>query len=166
MSTIQNSKIYRYFVILMTTVFLLLVTFMAASAKAQDHEGLEMPYHLSLVLADTHVGGEGNNGTLGIDIEYRVNQLLGIGAVFEYAWGELDATTVLAVADIHLIEGWVMQVGPGFERRHGEDVFVSRVGLLYEFEWEHYTFSPQLHWDYHNGEENAIVAGFAVGFSF
>jgi len=166
MLAIQISRTYRNPVAAMAAGFLLLMNFMSTSAMAEEHEGLELPYHLSIVLADTHVDGEGNNPTVGIDIEYRVNDLLGIGAVVEYAWGELDSTTVLAVADIHLIDGWVMQIGPGFERRHGEDVFVSRVGLLYEFEWEHYTFSPQLHWDYHEGEENAIVAGFAIGFSF
>lgn len=145
---------------------MLLATFMSTNALAESEEGLHMPYHLSLFLGDTHIDGEGDNSTIGIDAEYRVNHLLGVGSVIEYAGGELDATTLLAVADIHLHEGWVMQLGPGIERRHGEEVFVSRVGFLYEFELNHYTFSPQLHWDYHNGEENAFVAGFAVGFSF
>lgn len=144
----------------------LLATFFSANLMAESEEGLHMPYHLSLFLGDTHIDGEGDNSTIGIDIEYRVNQLLGIGSVVEYAGGELDATTALAVADIHLHEGWVMQLGPGIERRHSEEVFVSRVGFLYEFELDNYTISPQLHWDYHNGEENAFVAGFAFGFSF
>ena len=145
---------------------LLLTSITSAQAATEEHAGLHLPYHLSVVLADTHINGEGNNPTVGIDIEYRASQLLGLGAVLEYAWGELDATTVLAVADIHLHDGWVVQVGPGFERRGGEDVFVSRVGLLYEFEWDNLTLSPQLHWDYHDGEEDAVVAGFAFGFSF
>jgi len=163
---IETAGSRRDFVAKLTGVILLLVILISGTVKAENHESFDMPYHLSAVIADTNVSGEGENATLGIDIEYRVNQLLGLGAVFEYAWGELDATTVLAVADIHLVEGWVMQVGPGVEHRHSEEVFVSRVGLLYEFEWDHYTFSPQLHWDFHDGEENAVVAGFAVGFSF
>ena len=59
-----------------------------------------------------------------------------------------------------------MQVGPGFERRHDEEVFVARVGVLYEFEVDRFTLSPQLHWDYHNDEPNTVVAGVAFGFSF
>lgn len=145
---------------------LLLATIMSTKAMAESEEGLHMPYHLSVFLGDTHIDGEGDNPTIGIDFEYRVNQLLGLGTVVEYAGGELHATTALAVADIHLHDGWVMQLGPGLEHRHHEEVFVSRVGFLYEFEMNHYTFSPQLHWDYHDGEENAVVAGFAVGFSF
>ncbi len=147
--------------------FLLLLGFApSVQAEEENHISPHGPYHLSVVLADTHIDGEGNNPTIGIDFEYRMNQLLGLGSVIEYAWGELDASTFLAVADIHLHEGWVIQVGPGFEHREGEDVFVSRAGLLYEFEWENFTLSPQLHWDYHQHEESAVVAGFALGFSF
>ena len=148
------------------SIGVLLGSIQLVHATEENHVSPHGPYHLSVVLADTHVDGEGSNATVGIDFEYRMSQLLGIGAVVEYAWGELDATTVLAVADIHLHDGWVMQVGPGFERRHGEDILVSRVGFLYEFEWKNFTLSPQLHWDYHRDEENAVVAGFALGFSF
>ena len=81
-------------------------------------------------------------------------------------FGEIDATTLLTVADVHFQNGLIIQVGPGFERKGDHDVFVGRVGTLYEFEVENYTVSPQLHWDYHDGEANAIVAGIAFGFSF
>jgi hypothetical protein len=122
--------------------------------------------HLSVLLANTHVTEEGNNATVGIDYEYRVNKLLGVGAIIERAYGELNATTVLAVADIHFHNGLIMQVGPGVELAEDENVFVSRVGILYEYEIEHYTISPQLHWDYHHDESNAVIAGLALGFSF
>jgi len=124
------------------------------------------PHHLSILLADTRIDGEGNNSTLGIDYEYRVSPLIGLGAVIEHAYGGLDATTLLAVADIHIYEGFTMQVGPGFEHRKSENVFVARAGILYEFEYENFTMSPQLHWDFHQGEASAMVAGFAIGFSF
>ena len=90
-----------------------------ASANAQHEvEGKEAhipngPHHLSILLADTRIDGEGDNSTLGIDYEYRVSPLIGLGAVIEHAYGELDATTLLAVADIHIYEGFTMQVGPG-----------------------------------------------------
>jgi len=124
------------------------------------------PHHISVLFADTHASGEGDNFTLGLDYEYRVNELLGLGAVIERAYGELDSTTLLAVADIHFDNGFIMQVGPGIERKDHENVFVSRVGVLYEFEMDAFTLSPQLHWDYHDGEKNTIVAGVALGFAF
>lgn len=143
-----------------------------SSVMAQHESAIEEihiphgPHHLSVLLADTHASGEGNNSTLGIDYEYRISPLLGVGVVLEHAYGELDATTALAVADVHIYNGFIMQLGPGFEHRESENVFVARVGVLYEFEYENFTLSPQLHWDYHNGEANALVAGFALGFSF
>ena len=128
--------------------------------------GVHGPHHLSVLMANTHSSGEGNNPTIGLDYEYRVNALLGVGAVLERAYGTLDATTMLAVADIHCRNGLIMQVGPGFERNSHDTIFVARLGILYEFEMGRYTLSPQLHWDYHEGEANTIVAGVALGFSF
>jgi hypothetical protein len=101
-----------------------------------------------------------------LDYEYRVNDLLGLGAVVEYAGGEIDAWSFLAVADIHLYKGLIAQVGPGFETTSEEDVFITRFGMLYEFEYEHLTISPQLHYDIHDGAEDGIVFGLAFGFAF
>lgn len=151
-------------------VFCLFGLMSTALAQSAEHNELghtpHGPNHLSLLLADTHVDGEGNNGTLGVDYEYRVSPLLGLGTVIEHASGDLEATTLLAVADVHLYQGFIMQIGPGFEHRDNENVSVARAGFLYEFEYQNFTLSPQLHWDYHNGETNAFVAGIAVGFSF
>lgn len=149
----------------------LLFSLMVSSGAVAQHgdnqsESSHGPHHLSVLVGDTYVSGEGNNLTIGIDYEYKVSDFLGLGAVVERAQGELDATTVLAVADLHLESGIIVQVGPGFERRHSEEVFVGRVGVLYEFEIERFTLSPQLHWDFHDGEHNAFVAGIAFGFSF
>ena len=85
----------------------------------------------------------------------------------EYASGDIDAWSVLAVADVHLYDGFVMQIGPGVEIAPDEEVFITRVGLLYEFEFESgFTLSPQLHYDVHAGADNAVVFGLAFGRSF
>ncbi len=139
----------------------------AEGEHEHGHEiGFHAPHHLSVLSADTHIRGIGDYTTLGIDYEYRVSNLLGVGFVLEHAFGELDATTAIAVADIHLDSGLILQLGPGYEHVEGENVFVTRLGMLYEFEFDGFTLSPQLHWDYHDGHENALVAGIALGFSF
>ena len=46
------------------------------------------------------------------------------------------------------------------------EFFVSRLGALYEFRYSGYTFSPQFHFDYHEGVGSSKVAGLAVGFDF
>lgn len=135
-------------------------------AMPASTEGFHAPHHLSLLAADTHMRGHGDYSTLGLDYEYRVSQLLGLGVVLEHAYDGLDATTALAVADVHLYKGLAMQLGPGVEIAHKHSIFVSRVGLLYEFEFDSFTLSPQMHWDYHEHHENALVAGIAMGLSF
>ncbi|MCG8414312.1 MAG: hypothetical protein MI746_08850 [Pseudomonadales bacterium] len=149
-------------------LFILPLFLISNTGSAQEsHNFFEAPHHLSVLLGDTHIDGEGDNATIGIDYEYRISELTGLGFVLEHAFGDLEATTLLAVADIHLHEGWVMQIGPGYEWEEEEDTFVGRIGILYEFEWENgFTLSPQLHWDYHDGSHNAFVAGFALGFAF
>lgn len=157
----------RYLVQLLISFLLVPPVFAEQSEFSSEPEyAIHGRHHLSVLLADTHLSDEGNNFTIGLDYEYRVNELLGVGTVIERAYGELDATTLLAVADIHFQNGLIMQVGPGFERKDDDNVFVSRIGVLYEFEVKNYTLSPQLHWDYHEDEANAIVAGLALGFSF
>ncbi len=124
------------------------------------------PHHLSLLLAGTDVSSEDPAFTIGGDYEYRLNDLIGVGAVIEHAFGELEATSVLAVVDIHIFRGLALQVGPGYEFSEKHDVFIGRVGALYEFEFGQYTLSPQLHYDIHDGVENAVVFGLAIGTYF
>jgi hypothetical protein len=59
-----------------------------------------------------------------------------------------------------------MQLGPGFEWMEHESFAVVRVGMLYKFEFQQFTLSPRLHWDFHHGHANAVVAGLALGFAF
>ena len=149
---------------------LLALTLPGAPALASGEMWKSHPQHLSLVVAASD-DREETAATLGLDYEYRANALLGVGFVAEYAFEEIDATTLLAVVDIHLWRGLVIQTGPGVEFVHGggeedaEQEFAFRVGALYEIEQGHFPFSPQLHYDYTTGADS-IVFGGAFGFGF
>lgn len=127
----------------------------------------QKPHHLSVITGGSHIDAREETAfTLGIDYEYRVNQLIGVGAVVEYAFGELNATTLLAVADIHLWRGLALQVGPGVEFADDEVFAVGRIGALYEIVLANeFTISPQLHYDVSSGEDT-IVFGVAFGKAF
>ncbi|MEM7232851.1 MAG: hypothetical protein AAF517_11775 [Planctomycetota bacterium] len=126
---------------------------------------MEKPHHLSVVIAGTREDDE-DAFTLGFDYEYRVNELLGVGAVAEHAFEPVKATTLLAVADIHIWRGFAIQTGPGAfvgrERTH----FVYRLGGLYEFDFDEFTFSPQIHYDFTETAPDGLVYAVAVGFAF
>lgn len=138
----------------------------ASTANEEHHHWQQSPHHLSLLVATTNTDEHGDAFTLGVDYEYRVNDFLGIGLVAEYAFGDIEAFTYLAVADLHITNNFIAQVGPGVEFFDGEEIPVARVGLLYEFELSGFTLSPQLHYDYHHDHDDAIVAGLAFGIAF
>ncbi|MEL7535746.1 MAG: hypothetical protein AAFZ58_03785 [Pseudomonadota bacterium] len=137
-------------------------------AYAAENEHSETPHHLSALFAATD-NTEDTAFTLGVDYEYRISQFLGIGAVAEHAFADVDATTVLVVADLHFGEHLAIQTGPGLEwideESGSEREFVYRVGALYEVEMGSFTFSPQLHVDF-TANDDSVVAGVAFGFAF
>lgn len=147
----------------------MICSFSCVADESGSHHGIDHekhPHHFSVLLANTDMDEHGNGFTLGLDYEYRVSDTLGLGAVVEYAASDLEAWTALAVADIHITPQMIMQVGPGFERTPHHRLFVARIGALYEFEFDGWTLSPQLHFDYHDGGDNAVVYGLAFGKSF
>ena len=145
------------------------------SSTSQDKSRIpyhpDKRHHLSILTAGTNVPSEDYTAfTLGIDYEYRLNRRLGVGFVAEHAFGNIDATSLLAVADIHLWRGLTLQVGPGVEfvdeGEENETFALARIGTLYEFEiGESYTLSPQFHYDISSGAD-AIVFGVAFGRAF
>ena len=158
----------RFFVLFVT----LWMVFPAMSHAQIDVEyDEEKPHHLSLVLGGTHINAaDETEFTFGVDYEYRISTLIGVGAVVEHAVGDIDATTLLAVADIHLWRGLAMQIGPGVEfvdeGEETETFAIGRIGVLYEVEFgEGFTVSPQFHYDISSGED-AIVFGLSFGRAF
>ncbi|MEO1406917.1 MAG: hypothetical protein AAFV54_10565 [Pseudomonadota bacterium] len=127
--------------------------------------------HVSVVIGGTTIPSADETAfTIGVDYEYRLNRLIGVGAVVEHAVGGIDATTLLAVADIHIWKGLAVQVGPGVEFiDEGEDhetFAIGRIGALYEIEIaERFTIAPQAHYDISSGED-AFVFGVALGVGF
>ena len=135
-------------------------------AKGSAHHWQSSPHHLSALVGTTYTKECGNAVTLGIDYEYRVSDFLGLGVVAEYAFEDLDAYTYLLVADLHITNNFIAQIGPGVEFHGTHKMEVARLGFLYEFELSGITVSPQLHYDYHRNHKSAIVAGVAFGLSF
>ncbi|MFK7914403.1 MAG: hypothetical protein AB8B93_10855 [Pseudomonadales bacterium] len=134
----------------------------------QTHSGAHR-HHLSVLTGSTRFlmseGSDEDAFTVGIDYEYRINQRYGAGFVAEYAVDPLDATSLLGALDVHLVQGLVLQLGLGVEFVEGTSNELARMGFLYEFEFDAFTLSPQLHYDA-TSEEDSIVFGLAVGVNF
>jgi hypothetical protein len=154
-----------------------------SAVRAEEAVWHERPNHISVIFGYTWEDGEEENADaemLGIDYEYRMSEFLGPGALVEHAFDPLSATTALAVVDLHVWRGLAIQTGPGVEfidrriERDGEqereqkeqkELFVYRVGVLYEYEEGNLTISPQLHLDVTRDAES-LIFGIALGFAF
>ena len=103
--------------------------------------------------------------TFGFDFERELTPHLGLGIVAEHAFGELDATSIFAVADVHVGRGLVLQLGPGVEFIDGKSLAVGRVGVFQELHLGEFVVAPSVSYDF-TKEENTLVLGVALGTRF
>jgi hypothetical protein len=72
--------------------------------------------------------------TLGADYEYHFTQLLGIGALVDFAFGDLRSKVFGVPVFFHPTEPWKVILAPGFETREGDNNFLVRIGGGYSFD--------------------------------
>lgn len=110
--------------------------------------------------------GSENGFTIGFTYERRVSELLGFGGFYEYAAGDFDKWSIGVPLFIHPYGGFRFALAPGLEHRHGDDEFLFRTGVAYEFELsERWVMIPEFNIDFVDGEE-AFVYGLSFGFGF
>jgi len=136
---------------------------------AHDESG---HYHLNSVglflggtYEDTHHGSE-SGFAIGFSYERRLSALLGVGGFYEYVGGDFDKWSIGVPLFVHPYHAWRLQLAPGLEHREGEDEFLFRIGVAYDFmiskQW---AIAPEVNVDFVDGEE-AFVFGLTLGFGF
>ena len=141
--------------------------FSATPVHAEDGHERQKKNHASVFLGGTNIPDADHTAfTLGIDLEHELTHRFGVGLVFEHAFDPIDATSLYAVLDIHLGNGFVLQTGPGVEWVDDETYATGRVGLFYEFEvQEGLILAPSVSYDISEAEDS-IVFGVSVGTKF
>lgn len=113
------------------------------------------------------IGGTTNTDatafTIGLDYQYRINKLIGVGLVLDYATQEIKSLLLAPAAFLHLWHFEIV-VAPGAEFSGDEVSFVFRTGIGYEFELNRFTISPSLLFDTERNEKESLVYGVAFGF--
>jgi len=149
-------------------VILLIIPFVVLTiepAYSEESDNITHRHHVALFLGNTQDGSE-NGFSVGIDYEYRLTELFGIGGLVEYADGDFDSWVAAIPLFIHPYKGFVLLVAPGLEYEDSEDEFLVRTGIAYEIEFgEKWTISPELNVDFVDGEEK-FVYGVSVGLKF
>lgn len=142
------------------------VALFANCANAEDAVSHSGKNHLSFLTGTSYVAAHDAAAlTLGVDFEREVSHKLGIGVVAEHALGELDATSVFAVADVHLGRDIVFQLGPGVEFIDDRTLAVGRLGLFQELHFGEMVVAPSLSYDFTKAEDTLVFA-LAIGSRF
>ena len=101
--------------------------------------------------------------SVGFDYERRLTRLFGIGALIDFATGDVRSGVWGIPFILHPGKGWKLYVAPGRENGSERDAeFMFRVGVLYDFEVGKVTISPAFNVDLVDGEE-IYVYGVNIG---
>jgi len=103
---------------------------------------------------------------IGLDYQYRINKIIGVGAVGDYASGSIES---LLLGPALFLHAWHFEftIAPTVEFSGGDVAWPVRVGVGYEFELpKSVTISPAVFFDTERNDESALVYGLAFGFEF
>jgi len=149
------------------TLAALLALGAAAEESGEAHPDSE---HSFRNVTQLFVGGTTEHGestvAVGISHEYRLHRYLGVGGFAEYAAGSFDKWIFGVPIYVHPWRELRLLVAPGLEHEHGEQEFLLRAGVGYEFELsEHWRLAPEVSVDFVDGEE-AVVYGLSLGYAW
>jgi len=146
-------------------VFLLTLPLEVVASESEHGEHEESHRHrhrLELFIGNTHEEGE-DNFTSGLIYEYRLKQILGIGAFVEFSEKRFEKFGFPLF--IHPYKGLRFVVAPGLVYEDEEDKFLFRTGVAYEFEFGRWSITPEFDIDFIDGDE-ALVFGVSFGWGF
>jgi len=106
---------------------------------------------------------------VGVDYEYRLTPMWGVGGMVEYTGGETERNIVaLALVNWHPWRDLRIVVGPGIEFPEGhENEFVFRIGAGWEFPvGGAFSLTPEFNADFLKEGKITYVYGVAVGIGF
>jgi hypothetical protein len=160
--TVKNGRLTMGIVL-----FLLLITGLVVISDAvAESESIEFPNKLSLFGGVTQESSE-IGASLGLEYEYRLNQLWGIGGLVEYAGGDFDVWVLGIPAFIHPYAGWFIRLAPGLEIEESESSFLFRAGVGYDFELlPRWSLAPEFNADFIEGGDTLLVYGLTLSYTF
>jgi hypothetical protein len=101
---------------------------------------------------------------IGLDYQYRINKVFGVGAVADYASGDIES---LLIGPALFLHAWHFEftVAPTIEFSGGDIAYPVRFGAGYEFELPHsVSITLAVFFDTERNEESALVYGLSFGF--
>ena len=128
----------------------------------EEKEAPEGKSDISLFLGASSSSNE-TAFTIGIDYQYRISRVFGVGAILDYAGGDFKSTLVAPALFMH-VKKLSFTLAPGAEFSDDETIMVLRVGASYEFELSRFSISPSIFYDTERGGDPIWVYGISFGF--
>ena len=130
-------------------------------AQVEKKESDDKKNQISLFLGATS-NIDATAFTIGLDYQYRINRLFGVGALVDHAMGDIQSTLLAPALYLHV---WHLEftVAPAAEFSKDETTAVLRVGVEYGFEISRFSVSPALFFDTERNEEPSLVYGVSFG---
>lgn len=142
-------------------------TFSGLSLEAQetDNNSMERKNELSLFIGAT--SNESTTAfTYGLDYQYRLSELFGIGVILDHAAGDIESTLLGPALFLHWAQVELALV-PAIEFVDSETNYIFRLGFEYEFEFDDkYSLAPSVNFDLERRNEFAVVYGLSFAFKF
>jgi hypothetical protein len=142
--------------------FLVLLTLMTCAqedGKKDEDKGVsEFSFFLGAASNE-----DGNAFSMGVDYQYRLGRVVGIGALADYAGGHIQSTLIAPAVYLH---AWKFEftVAPAIEITEEEIAGVLRLGAAFAFELKGVSIIPAVFWDSERNHKSTLVYG--VGFAF
>lgn len=134
-----------------------------------DHHAAHHRHHVAVLLggAVRSEHGETESGfAFGIEYEYRLHRLVGVGGLLEVATGDLRDVIFIAPVSLRPWRGLRLIAAPGAEiPGSGDAEFLFRLGAAYLFPVGQFSLGPEFNVDLVAGHPT-YVAGLALGFGF
>ena len=109
-----------------------------------------------------------NANYLGLDYEYRLNDMWGIGGFYEQTFNGFDIEALGITGTYHPGDGWKFMAGAGSEGKldNNKSKWLLRGSVGYDFHVGHTIITPLITVDWIEDNSTTTYLGVAVGFGF
>ena len=154
----QNIQLILFMIVIFTsgTVFS-----QDNGSKAADKKNNEMSIFLGAISSK-----DNNAFSIGLDYQYRINKIIGVGALAEYATGNFGSLLLGPSLNLHV---WHFEftIAPTVEFSGNDVAWPLRLGVAYEFELpKGVSISPAFYFDTERNDDIAVIYGVEFGFDF
>ena len=151
----------KYKQIILVTALLLFLLSPGNIWGQEEEEGPEGKSDISLFLGASS-NSEATAFTIGMDYQYRISRLFGVGVILDHATGDFKSTLVAPALFLH-VKNLSFTVAPGAEFSDDETELVMRLGAEYHFEISRFAIIPAIFYDTERNGDPTWVYG--LGFS-